>query len=251
MRGYTSNMQRNQSQFDQSNSSNIIGSRRLNNKDLSKNQSYFAKNDHEATMNSRDLSGGSSKMYRTFSNHYKKGSTYEMFLNLGGGKSNYGMAQKYSGMTMGNRPSSRSGSTRRKTSTARSKSRYNHAPKKNEPMDDIKGNLKKIFEFYVSFGERMNLKYMKSNKFLKLMQDTAIPLDKTTLDLLFVVENKHRSNMDFEIFLNLLPKLAVLIYRDSEEQKTPKEALMLMLETYFNPLHDMIMKETHMGSMKN
>ena len=143
-------------------------------------------------MNSRDLSGGSSKMYRTFSNHYKKGSTYEMFLNLGGGKSNYGMAQKYSGMTMGNRPSSRSGSTRRKTSTARSKSRYNHAPKKNEPMDDIKGNLKKIFEFYVSFGERMNLKYMKSNKFLKLMQDTAIPLDKTTLDLLFVVENKHR-----------------------------------------------------------
>ena len=57
--------------------------------------------------------------------------------------------------------------------------------------------------------------------------------------------------MDFEIFLNLLPKLAVLIYRDSEEQKTPKEALMLMLETYFNPLHDMIMKETHMGSMKN
>jgi len=64
---------------------------------------------------------------------------------------------------------------KRRPSTHRSKSRYNYAPKKTDSLDDIKNNLRKIFEYYVSYGERMNLKYMRSNKFLKLMQDVNIP----------------------------------------------------------------------------
>jgi len=72
---------------------------------------------------------------------------------------------------------SKSRDFKKKSSTQRSKSRYNYKTKKSEnnSLDDIKGNLKKIFEFYTSYGERMNLKYMRSNKFLKLMQDVGIP----------------------------------------------------------------------------
>ena len=52
--------------------------------------------------------------------------------------------------------------------------------------------LKKVFQFYTSFGERTNLKNMRSNKFHKLVHDAKIPINKTSLDILFVAENKHR-----------------------------------------------------------
>jgi len=68
---------------------------------------------------------------------------------------------------------SRSGSGPRMLSTNRSRSRYNYAPKTDD-LDDIKGNIRKIFEFYVSYGERMNLKFMRSNKFMKLMQVSLV-----------------------------------------------------------------------------
>lgn len=37
-------------------------------------------------------------------------------------------------------------------------------------------------------------------------------LTQKKLDLLFVSENKHKSNMQFTTFLNLLPKIAILKY---------------------------------------
>jgi len=55
--------------------------------------------------------------------------------------------------------------------------------------------------------------------------------------------------MDFEKFLNILPKLAMLVYQNSE--KPPKEALLDLLTTYFTPLYENIMSSTHMGNTKN
>ena len=52
--------------------------------------------------------------------------------------------------------------------------------------------LLKVFQTYTSFGERTNLKHLRSNKLHKMMADSGIPLDKTTVDLLFVSENKHK-----------------------------------------------------------
>ena len=200
----------------------------------------------QSGIRSRDLSKGSSMIFTSASPQYKKGSTYEMFLGVPKSATNR-YSSNFNSFT--NQPEEFSGSRsmKRRPSTHRSKSRYNYAPK-NGDLDDIKGNIRKIFEFYVSYGERMNLKYMKSNKFLKLMQDIDIPLDKTTLDLLFVVEMKHRSNMDFDKFLNLLPKLAMLVYQDAD--KGPKEALLELLSNYFTPLYERIMQSTHIGSVQ-
>jgi len=66
--------------------------------------------------------------------------------------------------------------------------------------------------------------------------------------LLFVVETKHRANMDFEKFLNILPKLAMLVYQS--ENRPPKEALLDLLSGYFTPLYSRIMENTHIGSAK-
>jgi hypothetical protein len=201
-------------------------------------------NTRQINLHSNDLSKRSSMQLTSLSPQYKKGSTYQMFLGHPKSTTNR-YSSNFNSFTNQPEEFSVSRSIKRQPSTQRSKSRYNYAPK-NGDLDDIKVNLRKIFEFYVSYGERMNLKYMRSNKFLKLMGDVDIPLDKTTLDLLFVVEMKHRSNMDFEKFLNLLPKLAMLVYQDSAKQ--PKEALLDLLSTYFTPLYERIMQSTHIGS---
>ena len=56
----------------------------------------------------------------------------------------------------------------------------------------MKAALLKIFQFYASFGERTNLKLMRSNKFHRLVRDASIPIDKTSLDILYVAETKHQ-----------------------------------------------------------
>ena len=64
------------------------------------------------------------------------------------------------------------------------------------PQDNIgldrRNLLLKVFQGYTSFGERSNLKHLRSNKLHKMMADCGLPLDKTSLDLLFVSENRHK-----------------------------------------------------------
>lgn len=74
-----------------------------------------------------------------------------------------------------------------------SKSRYNQSSAEQEGVAaEIRTILLKIFQFYTSFGERTNLKNLRSNKFHKMMQDCGIPISKTNLDLMFVSENHHK-----------------------------------------------------------
>lgn len=55
------------------------------------------------------------------------------------------------------------------------------------------------------------------------------------LDILFCGENKHKPNMEYETFLNMLPKIAVY----TQTPKTPKkECLDNFLRDYLFPLYD-------------
>ena len=72
--------------------------------------------------------------------------------------------------------------------------------------------------FYTSFGDRFNTSMLKSNKFHKMMNDSNIrdnKLTKKRLDLLFVRVNKHRANMKFEVFLNLITDIAAEKYPEA------------------------------------
>ena len=85
-----------------------------------------------------------------------------------------------------------------------------HEENNNNYMD-IKNKLKIIFTFYASFGDRSNIQNLKSGKFHKLMLDSNIQsgnLTQKQLDLLFVSQNKHKPNMNFNTFLELIPKLS-------------------------------------------
>ena len=62
---------------------------------------------------------------------------------------------------------------------------------------------------------------------------------------MFVKENKHKLNMNFEIFLNLIARIAEIKY--SETADTSADALNLLLENHLLPLYENIIKETDMG----
>jgi len=81
-------------------------------------------------------------------------------------------------------------------------------------LDEVKRRLREIFNYYSSFGDRLNTSNLKSSKFHKMMQDALIItessglMEKKRLDLIFCQVNKHKSHMSFESFLQTLTKLA-------------------------------------------
>jgi hypothetical protein len=110
----------------------------------------------------------------------------------------------------------------------------------------IKKNLKILFSFYASFGDRTNFHNLKSSKFHKMMRDANITdphLTAKKLDLLFCKESKNRSQIDFETFLELLIKIGEAKFMNMERN----EALMNLISAHLNPLYTNIMKETDLG----
>ncbi|EAR83293.2 hypothetical protein TTHERM_00992940 (macronuclear) [Tetrahymena thermophila SB210] len=112
---------------------------------------------------------------------------------------------------------------------------------------ELKNKLRTVFTFYVSFGDRINVNYLKSNKFHKMMSDAQLKdnviLTQNRLDLMFVKENHNKHNMDFDTFLTLIAKIAILKF----PQYTDAQALQMILQNHFLPLYDNIMAETDLG----
>jgi hypothetical protein len=90
-----------------------------------------------------------------------------------------------------------------------------------EQAQEIKKMLKVIFNYYASFGDRMNMANLKSSKFHKIMEEAQIVenkkgavLTKKKLDIIFCSVNKHQANMSFDNFLTTLTKIAEIKYLD-------------------------------------
>ncbi|KAL4468635.1 hypothetical protein ABPG74_005138 [Tetrahymena malaccensis] len=113
----------------------------------------------------------------------------------------------------------------------------------------LKMQLRTIFHFYTTFGDRQNITYLKSNKFYKMMADANIisssspHININRLDLLFCQVNKHRANMSFETFLDMLPLLAQLKYPNTSAE----EAMLSLITNELNPLYLGIMEKTDLG----
>lgn len=89
-------------------------------------------------------------------------------------------------------------------------------------LEEVKRRLKEIFNYYSSFGDRLNLMNLKSMKFHKMLLDAGILteqanlMEKKRFDLIFCQVNKHKPNMVFDTFLQVLTKVA--------DYKFPQEA---------------------------
>ena len=87
-------------------------------------------------------------------------------------------------------------------------------------LEEVKKKLKELFNYYASYGDRLNVSNLKSSKFHKIMNDShildyseyrndeAFLMEKKKIDLIFCSVNKHKPNMQFENFLQALTKIA-------------------------------------------
>ena len=97
--------------------------------------------------------------------------------------------------------------------------------------------LKQIFLNY-SVSGKSNQNFLTAVKFKKLLTDADIPdkyFTQKDIDILFCSETRHQTHMSFEIFTNLLPRLAQMKYGESYLE-SPKETIMEMLTSKFLPL---------------
>jgi len=101
--------------------------------------------------------------------------------------------------------------------------------------EEIIDKLKAIFSYYASFGDRMNINLLKSNKFHKMMVDANLENtveEKKSLDLIFCSKNKHRPNMSFDTFLDCIPDIALFKYSEQMETAAPKLISQFLLPLY-------------------
>jgi len=111
--------------------------------------------------------------------------------------------------------------------------------------------IKRLFDFYCQFGDRMNVKFMKSSKFHMFATDAEILDDKftkTRLELIFTSENKHKPQMDFNAFLNTLVKVAEYKFKSSKDTST---SLNILIQRNLWPLYDRIFENNNLTTMKN
>ena len=64
-----------------------------------------------------------------------------------------------------------------------------------EELNTLKRKLKAVFNFYTSYGDRLNMSYLKGSKFYRMMFDAGLAgpskLSMKRIDLLFVKQNHH------------------------------------------------------------
>ena len=113
---------------------------------------------------------------------------------------------------------------------------------KNNELNEIIYRLKEIFEYYCSYGERLNTKILKSHKFIKLFKESGIKdniVNQTRLELIYKSENKYNC-MNFEQFLNALMKVAEYKYPNYSSPIELKKNLKQMIKENILPLYDLI-----------
>jgi hypothetical protein len=103
--------------------------------------------------------------------------------------------------------------------------------------DEIIERIRAIFSYYASFGDRMNIKFLKSNKFHKMMVDADVERsleNKKSLDIIFCSHNSHKPNMNFETFLDILPDIAKFAYPTLSDET---EAISSIIKLNLLPLY--------------
>lgn len=123
----------------------------------------------------------------------------------------------------------------------------NNANDKDDFVKKMRDMLRKIFQFYASFGNRCNSRYMKPSQFIKMMLDADIVdhgLSQTKLDILFLQACKKSKTLEFDDFLELLLLVASKKFK---KEGNPDASLRQLLTKYIEPLFLRIMNETDAG----
>ena len=110
-------------------------------------------------------------------------------------------------------------------------------------LEVLTSKIKKIFDYYCQFGDRLNTLYLKPHKFQKLANDAELfdeNFDKIRLELIYTTENKHKKPMDFPTFLNCLVKIAEFKFQGNNKQ----HRMNILLKNHIIPLYSFIFEKS-------
>jgi hypothetical protein len=114
-------------------------------------------------------------------------------------------------------------------------------------IKNLKTCLKKIFNFYSSFANRLTNNQMKGSQFLKIATDSNIidrDFDAKTVELLFISVNRNQKGINYEKFVRLLHTVA----QNKYGLQDPNANFKHLLENNIMPLYNTIYNETDLGT---
>ncbi|CAD8058696.1 unnamed protein product [Paramecium sonneborni] len=107
-------------------------------------------------------------------------------------------------------------------------------------------HIRIIFMFYVQFGNKTNIQYLKSSKFIKAMADAEIINEEITskdLDILYFQSTKNTETLTLDQFKDLLVKIAIKLYKIPEQSKS----FVLLYKNHLSTLYEKIYDQTDFG----
>ncbi|CAD8140913.1 unnamed protein product [Paramecium octaurelia] len=107
-------------------------------------------------------------------------------------------------------------------------------------------HIRIIFMFYVQFGNKTSIQYLKSSKFIKSMADAEILSQEITnkdLDILYFQTTKNTETLTLDQFKDLLVKIAVKLYKSPEQSKS----FVLLYKNHLSKLYEKINDQTDFG----
>lgn len=113
-------------------------------------------------------------------------------------------------------------------------------------MQTIKLIMKRLFSFYVSFGDRLNTSFIRTAQVFRILEEANITsrnIDQHDVEILFYKHSNDQASIDFYTFLDLMIDIAEMKFSDLKEQ----EALMRLFEKHLKPLYASIYINTDVG----
>jgi len=118
--------------------------------------------------------------------------------------------------------------------------------KKYENSDEFRYIIKKIFEFYASFADRLNTEILKLANLYKFADNASLlskEITHRTFDSLFYKHCQKQASINFEQFLLLLVDVSVLKYPNLDH----KDAFTELFNSHLKGLYKTIFKDTDFG----
>lgn len=111
-------------------------------------------------------------------------------------------------------------------------------------LKQMRHQLMNIFIFYASFGDRDNYRLLKIQNFKRMLLDAQIVTIEEQgkhYDILYW-QNKNKTGLTFNEFLDMLPKLAEMHY--AKHKMPRRDALMKLMNEHFLILEEFITTKT-------
>ena len=130
---------------------------------------------------------------------------------------------------------------------------YKDLTASSQSMEAVRRVLRKLFIYYVSSGDRLNISFIKTSQIYRLLEDASIQsrdTEEREIELCLQKYSNSQTSVDFDVFLTMMFEISELRYSQDEmkgTKRSSKEAFMELYEKHMKPLYANIYMNTEFG----